>query len=362
MGAMRMRTDSGRPTPVTVLTGALGSGKTTLLRKLIASDAAERIAVVINEFGEVGLDHLLVRNVTDNAVVLQNGCVCCTIRSDLRASFRELIDGRASGAIEPFDRVVLETTGLADPAPIVQTLIADPMLRNQMRLANVVCTVDCLHVRGQVLDQPEVLRQLAIADELVLTKTDMDGAMSADAGRSFLARLNPLADVSDANAPCFDPLRVLTGPQPGADSGDQDWLGRIAGLHHDGEPRGHGVDAGSAHAGVSSFVLRAHRRIDWTVFGVWLSAFAYRYGDRILRIKGLLDVPEAPGPIVLDVVRNVIHHPVHLECWPDRDHSSRIVFIVQDLDTRRIERALVRFLADAAVAASEPRSVQRVLA
>ena len=167
-------------TPVTVLTGFLGSGKTTLLRRLLSADGMDRTAVVINEFGEVGLDHLLVRSVTDNAVVLQNGCICCTIRSDIQTSFRELIDGRASGEVPPFDRIVVETTGLADPVPIVQTLVGDPMLRHQTRMANVVATIDAVLGLRQLGAHPESLRQAAIADCLVLTKADIAEPQAAD--------------------------------------------------------------------------------------------------------------------------------------------------------------------------------------
>jgi G3E family GTPase len=343
-----MRTMAGTastgPVPVTVLTGALGSGKTTLLRRLLTAETDARIAVVINEFGEVGLDHLLVRNVTENAVVLQNGCICCTIRSDLQASFRELIDGRASGAIEPFDRVVLETTGLADPAPIVQTLVADPLLRHHMRLAGIVCTADALHARQQAETQPEAMQQLAIADALVVTKTDMPGAPSFAEVRRTLARLNPIAEVTDANAPAFDVRRLLDDRRTSRSGAAQDWLQRLS-----AQPDAHVAEhhGSHGHTGVASFVFRTDGHVDWTAFGVWLTAFAHRYGEQILRIKGLLNVPEAPGPIVLDVVRGVIHHPVHLESWPDPDRSSRIVFILQDLDCSRVANALRGFLADA---------------
>jgi len=186
--------------PVTILTGFLGSGKTTLLRKLLAAEGMQRTAVVINEFGEIGLDHLLVKGMTGTTVVLQNGCICCTIRSDVQQGFRELVDGRSTGEIPPFDRIVLETTGLADPVPIVQTLTADAMLRHQTRLSNIITTVDAVHGSAQLREHPESLRQTATADRIVVTKSDLANARDVELLNRKLAVLNPTARR-------FDPTR-----------------------------------------------------------------------------------------------------------------------------------------------------------
>ena len=334
-------------TPVTVLTGFLGSGKTTLLRRLLSADRMDRTAVVINEFGEVGLDHLLVRSVTDNAVVLQNGCICCTIRSDIQTSFRELIDGRATGEIPPFDRIVVETTGLADPVPIVQTLVSDPMLRHQTRMANVVATIDAVLGLGQLGDHPESLRQAAIADHLVLTKADIAEPQAAEVLRSKLASLNPTARIFDLNSQQISvPDLVSKDPFDPQLKGDEvrRWLAALP-IPTNGPDRDHGNDAHFGHDHeIGSFVLRTDRLIDWTAFGVWLSALVHRHGRRVLRIKGLLNVPDADGPVVLNTVQNIVHRPFHLDDWPDNDRSTRIVFIVQGLDPDTIRRSLDLFL------------------
>jgi G3E family GTPase len=330
---------------VTVLTGFLGSGKTTLLRRLLGAEHMDRTAVVINEFGEIGLDHLLVRSVTDNALVLQNGCICCTIRSDIRTSFRELIDGRASGEIPPFDRIVVETTGLADPVPIVQTLVGDPMLKHQTRMANVVTTIDAVLGLGQLGEHPESLRQAAIADCLVLTKADIAEPQAADLLRSKLASLNPTAQILESEQVSVSDVVREDAFDPQSKSDEvRRWLAALPiPAHGPNHANSDQAQFGHDHE-ISSFVLGTERPIDWTVFGVWLSALVHRHGRRVLRIKGLLNVPDADGPVVLNTVQNIVHRPFHLDDWPDDDHSTRIVFIVQGLDRDTIRRSLDLFL------------------
>ncbi len=330
---------------MTVLTGFLGSGKTTLLRRLLSADYMDRTAVVINEFGEVGLDHLLVRSVTDNAVVLQNGCICCTIRADIQTSFRELIDGRSSGEVPPFDRIVVETTGLADPVPIVQTLVGDPMLRHQTRMANVVATIDAVLGLRQLGDHPESLRQAAIADCLVLTKADIAGPQAADLLRSRLASLNPTAQIFESGQVSVSALVREDAFDPRSKSDEvRRWLTALP-SPTDGPDRDHGNDAHFGHDHeIRSFVLRTDRPIDWTAFGVWLSALVHRHGRRVLRIKGLLNVPDADGPVVLNTVENIVHRPFNQDELPDSDRYTRKVFIVQGLDPATIRRSLDRFL------------------
>ncbi len=329
--------------PVTLLTGFLGSGKTTLLRRLLRAEGGRNVAVLINELGEIGLDHLLVKAVTETAVVLQNGCICCTIRSDLRRGLRDLIDGRSRGDIPPFDRVVLETTGLADPLPIVQTIANDPMLSRQLRLANIVTTVDALHGADQLDSHEESRHQAAIADRLVVTKTDLVAAERVGALRERLSTLNATARLADARLePCLWDVLLGSDPFDETTRGGETrrWLRCLPAL-----------DAGpsaqmSSHADdIRTFSMRIERPIDWTFFCVWLSALVYRHGAKILRIKGLLDVPDAHGPVVLDAVQRHIHPPFHLDAWPDLDRASRLVFIVKGLDPDRVRRSLDRVLA-----------------
>ncbi len=358
--------------PVTLLTGFLGSGKTTLLRALLAEPGMEGTAVLINEFGEIGLDHLLVRSVHGDAIVLQNGCICCTLQADLQQGLRDVIDGRADGSFPNFERIVIETTGLADPSPIIQTLILDQMLKHQVRLANTIVTVDAVNGAAQLHTHIESVRQVAVADRLVVTKSDIASEASRAALRREIERLNPTARLYDSQAKDFtaralvieglaDPdsklaevqrwLRYADGQSEKGDSGhghDHD---------HDHEDHEHAAHAGAGHhsANIRSFSLRITEPIDWTAFGVWLTALLHRHGTQVLRVKGLLNVSDALGPVVLHGVQHIIHTPMHLDAWPDADTSSRIVFVVQDLDPELIRESLFTFLAAA-------RGDQRALA
>ena len=189
--------------PVTLLTGFLGSGKTTLLRALLAEPGMEGTAVLINEFGEIELDHLLVRSVHGDAIVLQNGCICCTLQADLQQGLRDVIDGRADGSFPNFERIVIETTGLADPSPIIQTLILDQMLKHQVRLANTIVTVDAVNGAAQLHTHIESVRQVAVADRLVVTKSDIASEASRAALRREIERLNPTARLYNSQAKDF---------------------------------------------------------------------------------------------------------------------------------------------------------------
>ena len=335
--------------PVSVITGFLGSGKTTLLSKLLRHPAMSDAAVIINEFGEVGLDHLLVRPMTMPAVVLQNGCICCSVRSDLRNGLRDLIDARDRGEIPAFNRILVETTGLADPVPIVQTLTSDPMLRHQLRLANLVTTVDTLRGGQQFDTHHEALHQAAVADRLALTKTDIADALDVARTRDCVASLNPTASVIDTQA-CEDIWEALLGrdamdPATMADEA-RFWLSRLpkdVAPVFDLAPDSH-VQAHS----MRSFAVRIESDFEWTAFAVWLSALIHRHGSRILRIKGMLNVPGSPGPVLLNAVQSFIHPPQHLDVWPDADQSSRLVFIVDGLDPEVVRRSLIRFIDAAA--------------
>lgn len=323
--------------PVTLLTGYLGSGKTTLLQKLLDAPGGAGAAVLINEFGEIGLDHLLVRPMAGPAIVLQNGCICCTIRSDLRSGLRELLDARDTGAIPRFDRILVETTGLADPVPLVQTMTADQMLRHQLRLANLVTTVDGFNGFAQLSERSEAMRQAAVADRIVVTKSDLCNPDDVAKLRDKLEHINSTAHIIDPHY-CEDLWTALLGSDafdPASRSQEvRSWLAKLPGeashSRHDGS--------------IESFVFRTDQTMDWTAFAVWLSALVHRHGKKILRIKGLLNVPGSPGPVVLNVVQNLIHPPVHLVEWPDGDRSSRLVFIVDGLDRRATRRSLSGFL------------------
>lgn len=318
-----------RRTPVILLSGFLGSGKTTLLNRILEAEDAARTAVIVNEFGEISLDHLLIREVQASRAVLKNGCVCCVIRSDLQTALRELLDGMEPDA-PPFERIVIETTGLADPGPIARTIGTDPMLRGQLRLAGILVTVDGLHGEHQVRRHPECLRQVAIADRLLVTKSDLAVPDALSALSATLRAVNAEAPIVDVRSlqgslravldgmACAEPQRIRCEPAL--------------------EVR---------HEGIGSVHIETDRPIDWTAFAVWLSAFVHRYADQVLRIKGLLDVPGQAGPLALHAVRDHIHTPEHLEAWPDENRKSRIVFIVQDIDVGALRRSLLDFIGHA---------------
>jgi G3E family GTPase len=323
--------------PVNLVTGFLGSGKTTLLQRLLASPKLAYTAVLINEFGEVSLDHLLLDVVDRETVILESGCVCCTIRGDLADAIRALHSKRERGLIPRFDRLALETTGLADPAPIVSTFLAEPVLRHHFRLGNIVATVDALNAERHLGRQAESAKQAAIADRLVLTKTDLATPGEIDRAKRMLQRLNRHAPVIDAQDPAFDPDDLLTSDvyDPKARAAEiQRWLARDPGEAEHHHARGHAI---------KTMTLIVDQPLDWTAFGIWLTMLLHRHGEQVLRVKGILNVEGQARPVVIHGVQHVVHPPAHLDDWPDRDHRSRIVFIFRDLDAASLKRSLDAF-------------------
>jgi len=304
-------------TPVALLTGFLGSGKTTLLQRLLAHPAMGETAVIVNELGEVAIDHHLLRRVDERTVVLGNGCVCCTLRGDLADELRDLLGRRDRGEIPPFRRVVVETTGVADPAPIVYTLLAEPVVKHHFALERVITTVDAVHG----LRAPESVAQAAAADRLVVTKTDLASPRLLG---MRLGALNPTAKIVEASFGELEP-DVLFG-------GDDRRLRDV--------PAGDGHE--HVHDGVQAHSLVFGEQLDWTAFGVWLTMLLAARGSDVLRVKGLLDVG-GPGPVLLNGVQHVVHPPVHLDRWPDDDRRSRIVFIGRALDREALEASLAAF-------------------
>ena len=331
--------------PVNVVTGFLGSGKTTLLNRLLRSPQLARTAVLVNEFGEVGLDHLLLERVDAETVILQSGCVCCTIRGDLADAIRALHSKRERGLIPRFDRLAIETTGLADPAPIVATLLAEPVLRHHFRLGNVIVTLDAVNGALHLADNPESSKQLAVADRIVLTKTDLAEETRVAQLKPALRRLNPTAPLLDAASDPLAPEDLMASDvyDPAHRSAEvRRWLDEeahrtAAGTrHHHGDPNRHDRD-------IRAFCLTFAEALDWTAFGIWLTMLLHVHGARVLRVKGILNVIGLSTPVVIHGVQHVVHPPAHLEDWPDADHRSRIVFIVRGLERSVIERSLDAF-------------------
>jgi G3E family GTPase len=330
--------------PVNVITGFLGSGKTSLLQRLLAAPDLGDTAVLVNEFGEIGLDHHLLRRLDTDIVLLQSGCLCCTIRGDLSAAIRDLYSRRERGEIPPFRRLVIETTGLADPVPILSTIMAEPVIRHHFRLGNIVTTVDAVNGPRQLDRQPESVKQAAVADRLVVTKIDLAIPADVAALRQRLRRLNPSARhiESDGLGP-LDPQDLLiadVADEAGRADEVRRWL-RVE-TSHPGHA-GHRHDVNRHDDAIHAFCLRYERPLDWTAFGLWLGMLLHRHGEDVLRVKGMLHVAGSHRPVVVHGVQHLIHAPFHLAEWPDDDHSSRIVFIVRGLDRAMIERSLAAF-------------------
>jgi G3E family GTPase len=333
--------------PVNLITGFLGSGKTTLLQRLLRSPQLANTAVLVNEFGEVGLDHLLLETVDAETVLLQSGCVCCTIRGDLADAMRALYSKRERGLVPPFDRLAIETTGLADPAPIVATLMADPVLRHHFRLGSIVTTVDAVNGALHLAANPESIKQVAVADRLVVTKTDLADASAAGDLEAELARLNPTAPILDAVADPLAPDDLMTSDvyDPAQKPAEvAHWLRQEA-AHHAAHPARHGHDPQRHGQDIHAFCLIFEQPLDWAGFGIWLTMLLHAHGTNVLRVKGILNVLDVATPVVIHGVQHIVHPPSHLARWPDDDRRSRIVFIVRGLDRSLIERSLAAFSA-----------------
>jgi G3E family GTPase len=322
-----------RAIPVTVLTGFLGSGKTTLLQRLLQSPKLARTVVLINELGEIGLDHLLVERVDESLVLLQSGCICCSIRDDLKTALRELLSRRERGEIPEFDRVVIETTGIADPGPILYTLLGEPVVRHHFQSGNVVTTVDAVNASLHLSRNPEGVKQVAAADWLVITKTDLADPAQVTAVRDELGRINPSAGTLDALHDQIDPDSLLA---PGRFESKPHLAMQATAGGYLGELRRHSDQ-------VASLSIALDEPLDWTAFGIWLSMLLNRHGDNVLRVKGILQVQGMATPVFINAVQHIVHPPQHLERWPTADHRSRIVFITRGIDHARLRRSLAAF-------------------
>jgi len=319
-------------TPVTLITGFLGSGKTTLLQRLLLDPTLSDTAVLINEFGEIGLDHHLLERIDETMVVLQSGCVCCTIRGELSTAIKDLHSRRERGVLPPFRRLVIESTGLADPFPILSTVHSDPVLRHHFRLGNVITTVDAVNGLRQLDAQPESVKQVAVADRLVLTKTDLATAEVADRLTKRLRHINPSAPLWRGAEGDVDADALL--------SADDDGVER----RQPADRQGHTPDDRHRHAeDIRTLALSFDEPIDWTSFGIWLTMLLHRHGNELLRVKGILNVADAATPVAVHAVQHLVHPPRHLSAWPDQDRRSRLVFITNRLDPTAIERSFRAF-------------------
>jgi G3E family GTPase len=334
-------------TPVHLVTGFLGSGKTTLLQRLLRDPAFAATAVLINEFGEVGLDHHLLERIDERMVLLQSGCLCCTIRGELSDAIKELHSKRERGIVPAFERLVVESTGLADPFPILSTIHADPVLRHHFRVGTVITTVDAVNGVGQLERQPESRKQIAVADRIVLTKTDLAEAGAIAAITQRIRSINPTAPLRASQASTLDAHDLLA--EADADEARR-WSARdLAPSHeHDHVAR---PDVSRHGDDIRAAALVFDEPLDWTMFGIWLTMLLHCHGTAVLRVKGILNVAGSDTPVAIHGVQHLVHPPLHLRAWPDADRRSRLVFIVKGLDPAAIERSLEAFSALAPAAA-----------
>jgi G3E family GTPase len=312
----RLKRERGARVPVTVVTGFLGAGKTTLIRCFLKSPEGAGTAVIVNEFGAVGIDDVLIRDSAEETVLLGNGCVCCITRTDLQVALRKLVFDRERGTVPPFARVVIETSGLADPAPILQTFSTDRALGGEFHIDVVLAVADAVNGEAELDSAAEARKQIILADRLVISKTDLATPAIVESLTRRLKSLNPHAAIDIAVAGALDPNRMI---EPSTSE------------------RG-GFVAEAEHAdGITSFVIAQDQPIEWPAFSRAMETLIALRGSDLLRVKGLLNVAGCRGPVVVQYVQHLAHPPVELEFWPDADRNSRVVFITRDIAERDVK-------------------------
>ena len=322
----RLKRERGARIPVTVVTGFLGAGKTTLIWRFLKSPDGRGTAVIVNEFGAVGIDDALVRDSAEETVLLGNGCLCCITRTDLQAALRRLVFDRERGTVPPFARVLIETSGLADPAPILQTFSTDRALGGEFHIDVVLTVVDAVNGETSLDDAVEARKQAILADRLIMSKTDLATSGAVERLTRRLQRLNPRAAIDIAVAGALDPARMI-------EPAEREVSGFVAEAEH-------GDD-------VKSFVTVQAEPIDWPAFARAMETLIALRGADLLRVKGLLNVKGCRGPVVVQYVQHLAHPPVELQEWPDGDRGSRVVFITRNITEREVRDlfAAVRALA-----------------
>ena len=314
----RLKRERGARIPVTIVTGFLGAGKTTLIRSFLASPEGQGTAVIVNEFGAVGIDDVLVRDSAEQTILLGNGCVCCITRTDLQLALRQLVIDRDRGAVPNFARVVIETSGLADPAPILQTFSTDRALGGEFHIDVMLAAVDAVNGEATLQNAAEARKQIILADRLVVAKSDLAAAARLDSLMKHLQQLNPRARIDLAVGGALDPKRFIT-------PATTERSGFIAEAEH-GD-------------GISSFALEWQQPLAWPAFSRAMETLIALRGPELLRVKGILNVAGCRGPVVVQYVQHLAHPPVELQSWPDQNRDSRVVFI-----TRNVSEAHVRDL------------------
>jgi G3E family GTPase len=330
----RLKRERGARIPVTVVTGFLGAGKTTLIRRFLASPEGEGTAVIVNEFGAVGIDDVLVRDSAEETILLGNGCVCCITRTDLQLALRRLLIERERGLVPNFARVVIETSGLADPAPILQTFSTDRALGGEFHIDVMLAVVDAVNGEATLENAAEARKQVILADRLIVSKSDLASAAGLDSLKVRLQKLNPRAGIDIAVGGALEPARFIA-------PAITERSGFVAEAQHSD--------------GIVSFVLERQRPVEWPAFSRAMETLIALRGPELLRVKGILNVAGCRGPVVVQYVQHLAHPPVELQTWPeswtDQNRDSRVVFI-----TRNIRETQIRDLFAAVEALAKDAS------
>ncbi len=376
------------PLPLNVFTGFLGAGKTTLLNQLLKDPALSNAAVLVNEVGDIGIDHNLYEIVEEGVILLSSGCLCCAVRGDLVNSLENLLRARDNGRCKPFDRVVIETTGIADPASVIHIIMTQPYLTLRYRLDGVITLVDAVNGMKTLDAHEEALKQAAMADRIVITKTDLpEGAAALPALRARLQRLNPAAIVLEGEPPVTDLINAgLYNPESKIPDVTR-WLREEAVLaaeedthhghghhhhhdhdHHHDHHHGHTHDQASRHdASIKAFSIATDKPIPFNTLEMFLDLMRSAHGDKLLRMKGIVQLADDPErPVVFHVVQHLMHPPARLEAWPDADRRSRMVCITKDLAPEMVRKMFDAFLGvpqvdtpDKAALTDNPLSLHR---
>jgi G3E family GTPase len=318
----RLKTARGARIPVTVVSGFLGAGKTTLVRRFLQTPEGEGTAVVVNELGSIGIDDALLRASTDQVTLLGNGCLCCNTRSDLQITLRSLVAERDQGKLPQFRRILIETSGLADPGPILQTFATDRALGSEFHVEVLLAVADAAAGFDTLEWSAEARKQIILADRLVISKCDIAAAEGIERITTRLRLLNPRADIHPAIAGNLNPVCLL---ESGA-----------------ARPRRHsGFVAEAEHSdGISSFLMTQDEPLAWHAFARAMETLMALRGPDLLRVKGFLNVAGCRGPVVVQMVQHLAHPPVELAAWPDGDRATRLVFITRNIPERHVRDLL----------------------
>ena len=358
---------SAAPIAVSILTGFLGSGKTTLLNRLLKDPALANTAVIINEFGEVSIDHMLVEQASDGVIQLADGCLCCTVRGELVDTLADLVDQVQTGRIAPLERIVIETTGLADPVPVLQAVMGHPALAQALRLDGVICVVDAVNAAATLDAHVESVRQVAVADRIVIAKADLADAETLAALETRLHALNSTAgrlradDATTGVAALFD-CGLYDPKRKEADL--QRWLGdHSTHAHHDHDHHVHGHDEHDHHHHhddrIATLALVHDRPVSFAAIEAFLDLLRSTQGEKLLRMKGVIELTEDPErPLVIHGVQKLLHPPVRLPRWPEGPRGTRLVLITFDLQKTYVERLFAAFMGAPAIDTPDRAALQ----